>query len=221
VLKVIGNLIVKAVTAPFALLTGSAGPEQNWIEFVAGTATVAPAGAAVVDKVAQALVDRPGLRMTVVGSADAVIEREAMQAAAFEARVLAEQRRELARAGSPIAPGRPAPALAPAERERLVRRLYAETPLPDKPRNVLGLVRELPLAETEGLLRRHVTVSSDTARELAIQRALAVRDALVAQGLASERLFVGAPRVGATAEDDAAHLAGCTPRVALTLDGPR
>jgi hypothetical protein len=123
----------------------------------------------------------------------------------------------MARAGQAAAPGAPLPALSPAERERLVRRLYAETPIPDRPRNVIGMLRQLPLAETEAMLRRHVVVSEGSARELALQRGLAVRDALIAKGLPSERLFLGAPRVRASAEDDPAW----TPRVMLALDAPR
>jgi hypothetical protein len=61
-----------------------------------------------------------------------------------------------------------------------------------------------------------VAVSDTTARELAIQRGLAVRDALIAKGLPSERLFLGAPRVRGSADDDT-HW---TPRVSLTLDAP-
>ena len=56
---------------------------------------------------------------------------------------------------------------------------------------------------------------SDTARDLALQRGLAVRDALIAKGLPSDRLFLGAPKLRASGEDDAAW----TPRVQLTLAG--
>jgi hypothetical protein len=51
---------------------------------------------------------------------------------------------------------------------------------------------------------------------VALQRGLAVRDALIARGLPSERLFLGAPKLRASGEDDAAW----TPRVQLTLAGP-
>jgi hypothetical protein len=56
-------------------------------------------------------------------------------------------------------------------------------------------------------------VSTDSARELALQRGLAVRDALIAKGLPSERLFLAAPRLRASGEEDAAW----SPRVQLAL----
>jgi hypothetical protein len=65
----------------------------------------------------------------------------------------------------------------------------------------------------EALLRRATLVTSDSARELALQRGLAVRDALIARGLPSERLFLAAPKLRASGEDDAAW----SPRVQLAL----
>ena len=93
------------------------------------------------------------------------------------------------------------------------RHPHADAKLPNKPRNVIGLGRDIPVAEMETLLRNATVVSTDTARELALHRGLAVRDALIAKGLSSERLFLAAPKLRASGEDDAAW----SPRVQLTL----
>jgi uncharacterized protein involved in outer membrane biogenesis len=214
VFKAIGNLITKAVTAPFSLLAGGGGQDLSLVEFVPGTTHIAPASNATMERVAKALVERPKLRMTVTGAADPVSEREAIQAATLQTRLHAEQRRSLARAGTTLAADAALPPLTTEERTRLVKRLYSETALPDKPRNFIGIDKDLPLAEMEARLKAGTVVSTDTARELALQRGLAVRDALIARGLSSERLFLGAPRVRAAAEDDATW----TPRVQLSLE---
>jgi hypothetical protein len=86
------------------------------------------------------------------------------------------------------------PALPPAERTRLLTRLYKDTDIPNKPRNVVGFAKDLPPAEMEALLKTRMPVSDDAMRELALQRGLAVRDALIAKGLTSERLFLAAPK---------------------------
>jgi uncharacterized protein involved in outer membrane biogenesis len=211
VLKIIGNLLVKALTAPFALLSGGGSEDLSFVGFEPGTARLTDAGRGVVDKVAKALTERPALKMTVTGASDPQSERDAIQRAALDARIAAEQRREALRAGA--AADAPLPPLTPAQRDALVRRLYADTRLPDKPRNAIGLARDIPVPEMEALLRRATVVSSDTARELALQRGLAVRDALVAKGLPGERLFLAAPRLRASGEDDAAW----SPRVQLAL----
>ena len=76
----------------------------------------------------------------------------------------------------------------------LLRQVYADTKLPDKPRNVLGLAKDIPVAQMEALLRKAAPVNEDTVRQLALDRGIAVRDALLARGLPSERLFLAAPR---------------------------
>jgi Domain of Unknown Function (DUF748) len=211
VLKVIGNLLVKALTAPFALLAGGGSEDLSFVAFETGTNVFNDAGKATIDKVAKALTDRPALKMTVTGAADPASEREAIQRAALRARIVAEQRRDALRAGA--AADAPLPALTPPQRETLLKRIYDDTKLPDKPRNVIGLAKSIPAAEMEALLLRSTVVSTDSARELALQRGLAVRDALIAKGLPSERLFLAAPKLRASGEEDAAW----SPRVQLAL----
>ncbi len=212
VLKIIGNLLVKALTAPFSLLAGGGTEELSVVEFEPGTPRLAGASGMVLERVAQLLTDRPALRLTVQGHADATSEAEAMRSAALEARLATEWSRERARAALPAAA---ASAPGADERLRLLKRLYADTPLPDKPRNALGLVRELPAAEMAVRLQAAVALAADAARELALQRGLAVRDALIARGLPSQRLFLGAPLLRGSA-----GVAPWTPRVQLTLAGP-
>lgn len=215
VLKVLGNLLLKAVTSPFALLTGGGSEEMSVIEFVPGTARLADGGSAALERIAEALAQRPALRLTVQGSADAAGEAEAMRSARLEARLLQEQRRE-ARA-TPAAASAPAPAAsAPSgeQRQRLLERVYANTALPDKPRNFIGMAKTLPAAEMEARLRAAMTLGPDSARELALQRSVVVRDALISRGLASERLFLGAPELDTTAE------AAAGPRARLSLASP-
>ncbi|HJV59616.1 MAG TPA: DUF748 domain-containing protein [Albitalea sp.] len=210
VVKLVFNLLAKALTAPFALLAGGGTQDLSVVAFDAGTTVIAAEGTGAVDKVAKALADRPALRMTVTGIADPALERDAYRHAVIESRLLAERRREGLRAGAAAS----APVtLAADDRARLVKQLYRQTDLPGKPRNVLGFAKDVPMAEMEALLRQHVPVTEDAMREIALQRGLAVRDALIAKGLPSERLFVAAPKVRAAADADS----GWTPRAQLSL----
>lgn len=213
VLRLIGNLLAKAITAPFALLSGGGDEDLSVVEFQPGASHMVDAAAPVLDKVAKALADRPNLRLTVTASADPQGEREAIQAAWLEERLLAEARKDSLRAGA----SGEATSLAPQDRARLVQRLYGEAKLPDKPRNVLGLAKDIPVAQMESLLQASHLVSTDNARELALQRGLAVRDALVARGLPGERLFLAAPQLRLAGDED--ETAGSwTPRVQLSLE---
>src|SRR5574340_849566 len=77
-------------------------------------------------------------------------------------------------------PGQPAAHAAPPEgeaRAQALRQLYRETPLPDKPRNFIGLASDIPPERMQALLLAAIPAGDDVMRELALQRALAVRAA--------------------------------------------
>ena len=193
VIKVIVNVLTKALTAPFALLSGGGTSDLSVVEFLPGTADLAPASAAQIDKVAQALADRPALKLTVAGQADPQREREAVQAAWLNRRLQAEQRKALARDGEPSDAA--LPSLSAAERAQLLARVYADTKIANKPRNMVGLAKDIAPAEMEALLKASHTVTPESVRELADQRGMAVRDALLSRGLANGRIFLGASKL--------------------------
>ena len=198
VVRIIVNLIAKALTAPFSLLAGGGGEDLSVVTFRPGTSTMTDDAGAVIDKVAKALEERPTLQMTVTGSADPASEADAIRRNQLERRIAAQQRNEAVRTGrAASAPDAPATG---DERARLLRAIYRDTELPDKPKNVLGFEKDVPAAEMEALLLKHLPANPDAARELALQRGVVVRDALVAKGLPSERLFLAAPKLGGTNE---------------------
>jgi hypothetical protein len=191
--KLILNLLEKAITAPFSLLAGGGEHDLSQVLFVPGTPRLEAGADETLDKVAKALQDRPGVQLTITGLADADQEHADLQAANLDARLVGLRRTELLQAGETAVPE--APMLSPEDRTRLVRRLYADTKLPDKPRNVLGIAKDIPQAEMETRLKAGLPLPADAARALAVQRAAVVRDALVARGLPNERMFVASPKV--------------------------
>lgn len=197
--KLVLNLLGKALTSPFALLAGGGGDDLQQVLFVPGTARLQPDAERTLDRVAKALDDHPGLQLTVTGLADDDQERAAMQAAQVESRLVAMRRSERLQAGEAPASAASAPApveaLAPADRTRLVKRLYDDTKLPDKPRNLVGMAKDLPEADMTARLVAGQALPPDAARTLAVERGRVVRDALVARGLPNERLFVAAPKM--------------------------
>jgi hypothetical protein len=102
IVKVIVNLIVKAVMAPFNLLAsafGGGGDQLGVVAFAPRSAMLSPPATQGLDKVAKALVQRPALKMTVVGTANLVAEREAYQRERLQALLQAEKRRALVTSG--------------------------------------------------------------------------------------------------------------------------
>jgi hypothetical protein len=226
--KVILNLLGKALTAPFALLSGGGADDLSQVQFQPGTALVTDSGRQALARVATALTERPSLTMTVTGAADTVSERDAARQALLEERLAAQARRERLRtmptatgaaataAAAPASGASSAPAqvpLTPAERAAALKNLYQQTPLPDRPRNLINQLQDIAPAGMEARLLAGIRITDDTMRDLALQRGLAVRDALIASGLPSARLFLAAPKLRLSGDGDATWL----PSVNLTL----
>lgn len=194
IFKLIGNLIVKAISAPFSLLAhafGGGGEELGSVRFASGSSTLTPEAKASLDKVAQALTHRPALKMTVTGSAALEPERDALKRERLNTLLQAEKRRranvDADDAGAPQA-------LGEAEYPVLLKAVYRRADI-SKPRNALGLAKDISVADMEALLMANMQVTEDAAQALALQRGVVVKDYLAAQKLPAERLFLGGAKV--------------------------
>ncbi len=196
------NLIGKAITSPFSLLTGGLGggsSESSVVPFAPGSDALSAAARQSLDKVVQALKARDGLRLTVIGQASLDKERDALQRERLRRMALAEKRRAAVRAGddpSDVAP------VTDAEYPALLEAVYKRADIP-KPRNLIGMARSQSVAEMEKLLLPTIAVDEQAIRELGIARAAAVRDYLLQRQLPGDRIFLGAVRTaGADAGPD-------------------
>lgn len=195
IFRLIFNLIGKAITSPFALIAGAfggGGEEMNQVGFAAGSKVLDGEARQRLDAVAKALSDRPALQLTVVGHGDLEAERSGYQRARLDERVLAEKRRALAREGSAI---NDALTVSAAEYPALLKEVYRRADIP-KPRNLVGIAKDIPQSEMEALLLASIPVSADAIRELAVARGVVVKDYLATRQLAEDRMFLGAPQVG-------------------------
>lgn len=178
--KLFLNLIGKAVTSPFALFGGNDSTEEAQVAFLPGRVELSAVDQ--LDRVARLLIERPGLQLTLTGWAGIAAESQAIREQRLEQALRAEN--------------------APTP-EAALRRLYQATRLPNKPKNVLGLVKELPAEQMRGLLMGSYTVDDEALRQLAVARATAVRDALLARGAPNARVYLAAPKVCDQACDEA------------------
>ncbi|WP_158558835.1 DUF748 domain-containing protein [Rhodoferax lacus] len=210
--KVVGNLIAKALTAPFSLISGlvsgsGAADELSFVAFDSGTATISAAALPGLDKVAQALRDKTSLRLTLEGTASLEREQSAMQRARLNALLLAEKRRQAASAGKDVTA---VAAVAPEEYPALLKAVYKRSDI-RKPRNLVGLSKDLPEAEMEALLLASLPVDEDAVRQLALSRSLAVREYLGSHQVPSERVFLGVVNTSPAQPD-------WQPRVELSIE---
>ena len=207
--KVITNLIVKAVTAPFKLLASAFGggdEELSRVEFAPGSAALDPAAQASLDKVAKALVDRPALSLTVTGESRLESERDAWKKERLRQLVRAEKRRQAIAGGADASA---AVTVSDEEYPALLKEVYRRADIV-KPKNVVGLTKDLPPAEMEQLLLANMVVADDAMQQLAVRRGVVVRDYLATKDVAIARLFLGAPKL-------ASEESSWTPRADLKL----
>ncbi len=201
VFRAIMNLLGKAITSPFALLGSmfGGGEELSQLEFDAGSAVLGPAALTRVQTLADALLDRPALKLEITGSADPSTDSDGLRQQALLRAVKA------AKVRSTIKRGEEAPPLdevlvADEEYPALLREAYREGDF-KKERNFFGMVKDVPVAQMEAAILANSEVSADELNALAQQRAQAARNWLVEQGgVPAERVFVLAPKTEAPGE---------------------
>ena len=215
VFKLVLNLIAKAITAPFSLLAnvlGGGSDELSVVSFAPGSAELRSEAKTGLDKVAQALLERPALKMTVVGAASLEMERDAFKREQLQSLIRAEKRRMVVTHSLPaglVVPGEEGEAVTAAEYPVLLAGVYRRADMA-KPRNLVGMVKDISVQDMEDLLLARLTATDDAMRELAVSRGVKVRDYLALQQIPLERLFLGAAK---SASSDAKW----SPRAELNL----
>jgi hypothetical protein len=203
IVRVIVNLLTKVITAPFSALASAFGgkEELSFVSYGPGDARLDADAKKRLDTLGKALVDRPTLRLEVAGYAAPEADREGLKRAYIDSRVKAEKMKRLARESKPAATTDEV-AVTKEEYPALLKAAYGEEKFP-KPRNAIGLTKDLPVAEMENLMLTNATVSDEDLRLLANRRAQAAKDYLVDTAkVPAERVFLVAPVVTADAPKD-------------------
>jgi len=198
VVQIVVNLLTKAATAPFALLAGArgGGEELAYLEFAPGRDDVGPESQAKVDRLARALDDRPNLKVEIAGHVEPAADRAALEKAALESMIRNAQRKANREEAAEVASAKP---MSPEERQRWLAAAYRDAPIKERPRNAIGMLKEVPPAEMEAMLIASAGIDDKAVQALAQRRAQHAKDALAKQGIAGERLFLVAPKSGAAA----------------------
>jgi uncharacterized protein involved in outer membrane biogenesis len=197
VVKVIVNLIVKAVTSPFALLGSLFGSEADLdhVVFEPGRATLTDTARSKLDTLGKALTDRPALKLEVTGRTDRAIDIEGYRRALLEQKVRAVKAAKTKAAAETTT-------VSPEEYPDLLKAVYKAADFP-KPRNLLGLAKDLPVPEMEKLILTNTEVSDEDLRLLGLARAQTVKDYLTRKAKVEDaRLFVRAPKAGEAGADE-------------------
>lgn len=201
------NVLVKAVTSPFALigsLFGGDGETLSYLEFEPGSASLDEANIDKLRTMATALRNRPQLQLDIIGRVAPDLEAQAVKEDMLLRRMKAQKLKDLARTAD-TPPSLESIEIAPQEYEKYLRRVYRAADF-DKPRNVIGLTRSLPPGEMHRLLLEHLEPNENALRRLANARAQAAYDWLTEEGqVPAEQIYIIAPKLSSEGiEDDGA-----------------
>lgn len=209
VVRLLINVVTKAVSAPFKLIGSMFGhgddEELSYVSFAPGQSDLNAATLAKLKTLAKALVDRPALKLEIAGQTDPSADLDGVNRARLAERMRALKAEHLVKAGQSVADVDMV-TIEPAEYPKLLEEVYGNEKVADKPRNALGMAKVLPVEEMEKLLLRHFSKQAPDLQLLAAQRAKAVRDWLVEEGhVEPDRLFLlSTAQTGSPAETKAA-----------------
>ena len=196
VLKIIVNLLAKAATSPFALLGalfGGGGEELSYVDFAYGTAMISEDGDKKIDKLVKALYDRPSLKLDIEGYVDVEKDREGLREYLFTRKIKTQKLKDTVNKGLPSVPVDEVK-IEKEEYPKYLKMAYKQERFP-KPRNIIGIAKDLPPAEMEKLMLTHIEVKDDDLRQLAHERSAKVREHILnAKQVEPERIFLIEPK---------------------------
>ena len=193
IVQVVVNLVTKAATAPFALLgalAGGGGEQLAYVEFAPGRAEISTAAETKLRSLSKALADRPGLKLDAAGRAVPELDRDGLKRAALDHALRSQKQKAIASQGE-SAPPLDSVVIEASEYPQYLAAVYRDANLPDRPRNVLGMAKDIPPAEMEALLLASYGADDEALRSLA-----------GSGGIAGERVFIVSPKLGGEGIED-------------------
>jgi len=188
--QIIVNLITKAVTSPFALLSSltGGGEELSFIEFDYGSAVISAEETKKISMIGKALNDRPNIKLDIESYVDAEQDKYALKKAELDRRIKAQKMKEtMSKDNQQIAVENVV--LTEQEYDKYLKQVYRSADF-SKPRNILGMQKTLPPAEMEKLMLANIDVTDSDLRQLAARRAQNVKELMLQSDIAADRIFI-------------------------------
>ncbi len=203
---IIKNLLVKAATSPFALLGAMlGGGEEDFssIHFDYGTARLSPVEQDKLQRMSQALLDRPSLDVEISGFVDPDNDPEGYRKEQLSTEIRRLKYLDLVEEEAlPEGLKEDDVKVSAEEYADYLWQVYREKDFP-KPRNFIGMTKKLPESEMEKLIYANTEVDEEVLGKLARERAFAVQNFLSEEGqLPKERIFLKEPDITAAPDKE-------------------
>ncbi|GAM10992.1 hypothetical protein OR1_03300 [Geobacter sp. OR-1] len=191
--QMLKNLLVKAATSPFSLLSSMFGSNEDFssVSFAPGSAVVPPNEQEKLAKLVKALKDRPAVSLEISGYLDRQRDPEGYRQLQLTRRIHNEKFLAMVKSKQNRPEDSPETvSVTPAEYPVYLKAVYRKEDFP-KPRNAIGMLKDLPDDEMKKLILTHLPAGDKELQALAAERAVAVQGFLRDKGeIPRERLFL-------------------------------
>lgn len=156
--------------------------------FDSGRARLTDKAEEKLKSIAKALNDRPAIKLEITGRTDPDSDREGLKRAMIDRKVRALKLKDMVARGESTEADKVT--VSQQEYAALLKRVYKEEKF-SKPRNVVGLQKDLPVSEMEKLIVDNTTVGDSDLTELGNRRAQAAKDWLTSTGqVPADRIYI-------------------------------
>ena len=195
VLKMISNIIVKAVTSPFSLIGSMFGSSDDlgYIEFDFGDSRLDDGDMKKLDTLALALSEKPVINLEIQGGFKGAEDVQALRQNAFDELIRTRKFKILTADGAQIeSPDKVV--VDELEKPDLIQQVYDEADF-QKPMTPDNKEKKVDAQEQTKLLLANIPMGIDHLRLLAMDRAQAIKAYLMSAGkIQAERIFITEPK---------------------------
>ena len=206
IIKMLGNLFAKIVSAPFAALSSifGGGAELSYMDFDHGSSQIEESMHEQLNNLITALENRPALQLEIQGAVDPEKDRMALRQIQFDNLLKAQKLKEMAQKNLDAVPLEKIK-IEPDDFITYLKKAYTASDIP-KPRDDAGEIKKLPVAEMEKLLFTGIDISDKDLRRLARKRAAGVESYIIkSEKIDPHRIFIRGPDSLADRENKEKH----------------
>ncbi|MBB6186915.1 DUF748 domain-containing protein [Rhodanobacter sp. MP7CTX1] len=202
----IGNLIAKAITAPFRLLGaafgGSNHEDLGYVEFDPGSGVLDAKAQERLGKIVGLLNQKTSLNLDIIGRVDPTKDEDGLRKVTVENMVRREKLEDTSGKNADTSDAALAAVkVTPDEYEGYLKRAYKHDDFKSKPHNLIGLQKSLEPDEMHSLMETNVPVDAKAMHDLAERRATAVQTWLHGK-VDDKRISLKDPKLTAEGIDD-------------------
>ena len=165
---------------------------MSFIEFDYGRFAVTDDGQKKINMIGKAMTERPNIKLDIEGYVDAEKDRAALKRADLNRQVNAQKLKDIPGEGSEQADPKQIK-LSAQEYDKYLKQAYRAAKF-SRPRNILGMLKDLPPDEMERLILANIEVTDSDLRQLAAKRAQSVKEMFLKSGNVAERIFIVEPK---------------------------